>query len=37
LGLDAGAQFGVAQRVQSVFVEWTVGIDGATQNQRDLF
>ena len=29
--------FGVAQRVQSVLVQWTVHIDVAAQNQPDMF
>ena len=35
-GLDVGAQFEGAQRVQAVLGERPVGIDGATQDQADL-
>ena len=35
-GLDAGAQFEVAQRVQTVLGQRAVRIDRATQNQTDL-
>ena len=35
-GLDAGAQFEVAQRVKAVLGQRTVRVDGATQDQADL-
>ena len=33
---DAGAQFEIAQRIESVVGERTIGVDGAAQDQADL-